>query len=571
MPVKLGFQPSIEVSNPALLFGHNEPRGYLEQLINYIRLGSNTQVLGERRAGKTSLLRCCARKLSEEIPTLIPVYINYRDYPDVRGYSNAYRLLLAAIYVRTIKVGNVPPDVIQLGMPPATPDLSLDKCYQQLCGAYGQEADSNLEKYVELLNKRGFGIALLIDEYEHLMRHTFEGQDGEFFRLRELSSASAIQEGSPKPFTYVIAGAKSWDKLCEMMGSPELNNTGSLIYLGPIGPESFKKMWNKGVEETEEELRTNLVNSPYGIEEVYTLAGGWPYYGKVIGQLISMGNYDETSYYQTLLQHFNVVWLRLDDREKFALYRSVGERRDGDIGDLSTEVRNLIWRGLIIRDGEGLAVPCGRLWGQYLVEQADRYTPESTERINNRHRTTYQLHLLVDDISMLVMDINEISMNIIHKAIFEVCYQDTRTYFDLSRPATNGEQFTHFALALYNLLYERTSDFIPGDSRVRTLQRLPKQFQHKRTIIRAANIIRHHYGKGHLTGLETFDMKGAVMEIGDALETYLGVRIISQDEEYLSLQEKLLEALHIYLQQLKEHLTKDAKRMSNASAGEARV
>jgi len=573
MIMQSGFQPSCEVTDPRILFGHNQPGALLDQLVTQLRLGTNVQLLGERRAGKTSLLKCCIARLRDEVPQLIPVYLNYREHHLIKGYANAHRLLLAHMHATVVAQGrpDLPSELNMRGIILSSNPLP-ETHYDTLTSVADYQIDGLLEAYLRTLGEYSVGIALLLDEYEHLMRHTFGGQEGAFSHLRSLSSEPPPRQGIPKPLTYIVAGALPWDRLCHMIGSPELNNIGAVFFIEPLDFEAFQEMWEQCLNDSSPTVRERVAGADLELAAIYELAGGWPFYGKIIGHLLSAGHHQENEFYEALLQHFGVIWSRLTPIERKQL--TIAEQ--GLPQRMDPSIRTLIRRGLLeIDQQKGRLRPRGRLWSQYIREQLSETIPEATGRRSEvLGAPEERLRLMVDEVAVLVAEINETSLNLHGHEIFLSSNQDARTYIDLRKPAFDADQFTHFALSLYNLVYERTTGpklvkvvasdgkSIVEEKRFRALERLPKRFRRKRTIVRVVDVMRHHFGKGHLTRLESFNVTGSGMSVGDVLERYLGSRAHPRDHQYLDLQFAVLKDMIAYLEELRDYLFEEAKKQA---------
>ncbi|KYC41424.1 hypothetical protein WA1_22295 [Scytonema hofmannii PCC 7110] len=363
--MKSGFNPDREVIKPQQLFGHNQPGALLEQLCIQLEMGTNVLLLGERRSGKTSLLQCCLSKISSSKTSgLVPVYINFYESPYIKGFASAYRWLLAFIHaaVSTKEKDKIPNDlalnkvVLNKNQPP-------EAYYQQLLQVEDYEIDYIFQDYLKKISEYRVGVALLIDEYEYLIRHTFEGQG--FVTLRKVSSWNPHYDYAFKPLCYVIAGAISWDRLCDIIGSPELNNTSSTLTVNPLNFESFKQMWTQCLLETSYDLKDNIDFSKFHLGKIYDLTGGWPYYGKVIGQYICTGMNNEEDFYEALLRHFKVIWYHLTEDEKSRLLL-VDQIFHKDTDGIS---QSLIKRGLLEVSPEGFLNARGRLWRRYIQQQ----------------------------------------------------------------------------------------------------------------------------------------------------------------------------------------------------------
>lgn len=537
-----GFNASAVVTNPEYLFGHNTAGALLEQLMLQMQMGVNSQLLGEHRSGKTSVLRCCFAKLLAQHPNLVPVYINFRQHHSVRGRSAAFRFLLATIHATV--VAQHP----QFAQETIVRDITLSasphaethyRTLEEVKESY--RVDSLLEEYVlKILPARELGLVLLLDEYEHMMLETFEGQTGAFFLIRDLASEPAAK-GLPKPCTYVLAGAVPWNRMCAAIGSPELNNIAPVYYVSPIGHVDFVQMWEHCVRESAERARINITNSGLDVNEIYELAGGWPFYAKLMGDYLSTGVYQQPVIYEALIQHFNVIWSHLEPAERVLLK---------DVS-LQNEVlgngHDIIKRGLLEINSQGDPSIRGKLWADYVIEQPAEQPDQTKSKAEILSIPKEKLKVLIETVFSLIHDINEASRLINGNLIFLPSNQDWKNYRQLLRLSLNEEAFSQFALSMYNLLFERTTDV--RDGRSRPLERLPEEFRRRRSIVRVIDSIRHHYG-GHNTELPTFNMSKGGMPIEDVLNTYLDSKAPPHDDQFSDLQFAILNELIDYLNQL---------------------
>lgn len=536
-----GFQPGVEVTDPDLLFGHNRPGQLLEQLASHLRMGTNVQVLGERRAGKTSVLRCGQAVLRRSHPQLIPVYLNYRDYPFIRGLGPAYRLLLAHVHAAVVASGlpDVPREIAVRGVhfaAAALPEAHLEA----LSELAPYKVAGVVTDYFLALNEHGVGVVLLIDEYEHLLRTTLAGEDGAFFLVRQISSQPPVRAGSPKPVTYVVAGVKPWVELCSLIGSPELNNIGAQLYVGPLDEPAFEAMWRQCLDGSSPEARARVSQAGVAVDQVYSLAGGWPFYGKVIGTYLCAGTYSPEVAYDTLHQHFDVVWSHLTDVQREQLIRCRGgcdAERDGTLNDL-------IARGLLI-SGSRIHIR-GQLWHRYVQERAADAKPAAAQQ-GLPGDSDPELYNLTEEIIELITEINELALRLFGQDMFRCTNHDRQIYRDLRQPAASRDRFTHFALAAYNLIFERTKD-LPARGKgqwEKALERLPEKFRREHEVVRLVDSVRHYYGKAHIIPPSTID---------NVLKRYLGNCLAPQDGDFLTLQLGMLKDIRSYLQELYDHL-----------------
>lgn len=533
-----GFSPGTDVTDPTRLFGHKEKGQLLDQVFTHLILGTNIQILGERRSGKTSLLRCVAAKIKASEYRCIPVYLNYREYPTVKGSAAAYRLLLATIHAAVMRHPDqsLPKEAEVLGVR-LSGGTTAEVHLEVLNSVQDFMVPRLLEQYISWIGDLEAGIILMLDEYEHLLRRTFEGQEGAFFVLRDIASRPEPARGRSKLLTYAIAGSKPWDQLCQMVGSPELNNIGATLHVGPLDPGAFGDMWAQCLQDSSEEARSKVAESSASLDTVYGLTGGWPFYGKVIGNYMIAGQGSEDSFYSQLTPHFNVIWANLSEAEKrLMLDVQKGAARIGALGSLAR-------RGLVVDTPE--LRPRGRLWSTFVDEQVESAQDSPEQAGHNRSGLGQtDLHLLVQDVITLVTEINEASQLLSREDIFKCSNQDVPIYRDLETPALGPEQFTHFALSMYNLLFERTRKR-GRNGRETPLESLPNRFRKVRVEVRIVDSVRHHFGKGHLTRVPSFQPS---MPIAEICNRYLHQKVPPVGEQYLTFQLGMLKDLSAYLQ-----------------------
>jgi len=561
-----GFQPNCEVTDTRFLFGHHHPSHLLDRLITQLQLGANIQLLGERRSGKTSILKCLASRLKTDCSELIPVYLNYREHSSIKGQGAAYKFMMANIHATIVREGKFEgvPTVSIRGIE-LDNDTLPETTYEALESVPDYRIGGIIEDYLHILSERGLGIILLIDEYEHLMRNTFEGNGGAFFLIRTLSSQPSLLATSPKPFTYLIAGVFPWDQLCNLMGSPELNNTGPVFYIEPLNNKSFQEMWKHCLGISSSAFQEQVENNNIELEALHELVGGWAFYGKLAGQYLGSSIFSENELYDSLMQHFNVVWSHMSTQERATLFSS---EKGGSLSD-DPFARTLIQRGLLEASPTGITKLRGNLWARYVREQkleaaSSQSNPSLLTGVDGK------LILMADEVAVLVTEINETSMNLGRGEIFNCSNQDVQIYHDLRRPGINADEFSHFALSLYNLLFERTTKVkmvktvassgksIEDKQQFRALETLPNQFRRNNIAIRIADSVRHHFGKGHLTRLESFNASGNGMDISEVLQRYLHTKAHPLDRQFIELQTGILGDVIDYLTKLRSHLQKDA-------------
>jgi hypothetical protein len=274
------------------------------------------------------------------------------------------------------------------------------------------------------------------------------------------------------------------------------------------------------------------------------MTGGWPFFGKVLGDQVAGAQYVGDAIYEALLPHFNVLWSRRSSSERIALHTR--NRNTLQFGAL----RDLVNRGLAVDQDDSIA-PRGTLWAKYIDEQtiAEEVSVASQQGLLDVAKE--KLRMVVEQIGNLVFEINQANQGIKQPEIFVATTQTWKIYQDLKKPALNADGFSIFSQAAYRLIFDSTTG--ERENRQRALERLPKSFRRDNRIVRVVDCIRHHSG-GHLTDLSTFANNG--MAISEVFSLYLKRVDAPLDEEYIDLQLAILEDLVSYLSDLKNSLRK---------------
>ena len=544
MSTVYGFQPGVEVWQRQKLFGHGEHDKLLDKVVRQFRSGTNIQLVGERRSGKTSVIRCAINEISQNNETIIPIYVNFRRAYMAKGGEDFYRHLITIIHKAVVQNRDITlPDRFEISgllLQSTLYDVTL---LNQLETMLGDHPSIIFENYVLFLQKYGWKVALFIDEYEHMMKQTLGGEPYAFFTVRDLSTMPA-QNGHTTPLTYLIAGATPWNELCTTIGSPELNTTSAEMFVSPLPFTAFEKMWQDCERSSSQNVQEILADSPYSIAEIYDLTGGFPFFCKIIGHLLSQGADDEGLFYENLHKHFGVIWARLKEHEQRWLYKNVASSNGTEPNQT---IRDLQKRGLL----DDQFVPRGRLWLRFVEEQGQA---EGLSRVKtipiSRLSTdddTELLRLIVEDIVSLITEINEITWRIQEKNMFLCSNKDVTIYRDLRQPAVNKKSFGNFARAIYLLIFERTQ--VERSRRSYSLERLPEGFRKELPFVQAIDAFRHHYGDAHITQRSGFKPK---MSVGKALKHYETQITGDADKDSFSqLQSNMLDDLTNFLHELK--------------------
>ncbi|MBR4729483.1 MAG: hypothetical protein IK075_04410 [Prevotella sp.] len=171
------------VTDVNLLFGRKK---LLETLDKYILSNINLSIIGTRRFGKTSLLRTVQKKLikqGDEAPC-IPIYMDFKGVCSiVNNTAGVYRYIISLIVAELFKQKiftsrEVFPNNIEI--------IPSDNWNNVFCQLEKYDTSEMLGLFIHImpwfadLCERPF--FLLFDEYEFLIKHTFDKAD-EFFNL----------------------------------------------------------------------------------------------------------------------------------------------------------------------------------------------------------------------------------------------------------------------------------------------------------------------------------------------------------------------------------------------------
>jgi cold shock protein len=542
-----GFKPNDLVIGPELLFGHNGQDCLLDRFISQLKQGINIQITGERRAGKTSLLKCCKALLLQIEPQLIPVFVDFRESSHIKGKIEAYRALLARIHAQVVecKGDSLTKPFVVIGATDEPFSMSDSKIWgeqlKSLMNISGFDVISLFKKYFSRLSEEKLGIVLMIDEYEHMMKETMGGQKGAFFTIRNRSSEGTEIKGAPKPLTYVIAGVADWVVYCEKFGSPEFNNISFTGRVGPIEKEDFIAMLEECAEKSSETIQKNIKASKFDIDKIYEMAGGWPAYGKLIGHHIGMGSADENELFDVLKSHFIVLWKRLDENER-SLFGMAAK------GNLNKAVgTDFLERGLLIKEKDGFIKPRGSLWLRFIEEKLGsipmQIQPQSNDSQTEMEEGGCQAQQ--NKIMGLIHKINEIKINQNAEEIFCTSNEWHKYRGRIKKTSENEIDFQSFCSAMYGIFLEGTKK----DNR--TLARLPSEFRRAKWIIKVIDMARHKWGGGHDTSRKDFDSR---IKPADILKTYLEKETISGDSDFAVLQAGIMKDAVSYLENLKKSL-----------------
>lgn len=503
-----GFLPRKEIVNPISLFGREE---IMTQLLHLANNKYCVSITGLRRFGKTSVLRCVETSLRENIDSKVyPIFFDFKEVGSIiTGTDNVFRYMISCFVARLFNDGNFSETLIFKGISIKS-SAEWEDVFEQLENVSAVRIQGVFEEIIlffsEYLEKT---ILFLFDEYEWLFRFSFDKPVG-FMKLRNFSSK--IMSNGISPFSFWISGSISWEYLCTLTGSGELNVIDAPpMYLGPISELSFIQMWEKEISE----LDVCTDETKNAVDFAYQASGGIPFYGKMIGSYISSQKINPD--YNLLKPYFVELVSSLQNEEKFILY---------EIAKLPRNYKNskylleLIDKGLLIKKGKNYEVRIGFLRdfirATIAIENLTEYiTPES--------------EILADKITVLISNINETHSNKRNTYIFEPVNDEAALIKDLRTPCYSLETFSDFASSLYKILFERTKD------NNNTKAKLPTIYKRNNQFIEIVDIMRHSLGGGHLMG--TFSQRPNQLAKADMLFILMGTKNEpSTSEEFYALQ-----------------------------------
>jgi len=241
------------IRDPARFYGRKEE---LRQIVNRLRSSAHesTSVVGERRIGKTSLLKHfdtpeVAKELGMPPEEFCMIYIDFQGLTDITPQRFWQRVLHKM--ERSICVPDLIPEIKQVG---ELGDFDL----------------FDLEDLFTMITDSGLTVVLFLDEFEYVTQNPNFGTDF-FGGLRAL----AIHQNMP----LVTATRRELVDLChseELKGSPFFNIFANVV-LRPFNRDEVAEMLDGYLSETEISLSTEEK------EAIMRLGGGYPFFVQIAG------------------------------------------------------------------------------------------------------------------------------------------------------------------------------------------------------------------------------------------------------------------------------------------------
>lgn len=515
----MSFNPQFVITNPNQLYGRDI---ILNQLLAHVKRNNNVQLIGMRRYGKTSLLKCLEYLINEQLQeSIIPIYFDFKEVGSiVRGTSNVYRYIIARIIEKLVsdKILKSSIELKKVELKPlenwedtyicleSTPDVKIQGLFREL-----------LVWFSEYLNKTFY---FILDEYEHLFRFSFDSPEG-FMKMRALSQVTLAN--GLNPFSFIISGTLTWEHLCTITGSGELNTVGETLFVAPIDYENFMKMWLNIKAKLPEHLKSILTDD----EKIYFETGGVPFYAKIIGETWVVSN-KKPDFYK-LKPFFEEVFLNLSNSEQLVLI---------ELSKVNRKLKKSLSRSGLLQ--KGLINNCEN----YDEIKGDFFKEFLLSKFSEKHdnASVSNLENVVARINEYILNINNTNKNKKNFYIFEPTVDDAALILNLITPCSTVEQFSDFANSLYKIVFERTKNN-------KQLDRLPPLFKNNNKFLRIIDTIRHSLGGAHL--MDTFLLTPNQLTKADILQELLGSKNEpNSPEEFNLLQIILLDKFESELKRL---------------------
>ena len=310
------------IRDPARFYGRVED---VRQIVNRLRSSAHesTSVVGERRIGKTSLLKHLdnpdvATGLGLPPSEYCIVYIDFQGLTDITPKRFWERVLRKM--ERSICLPDLAPEIQQV-----------------------RKQDSfdlfDLEDLFEVIADSGLTTVLLLDEFEYVTQNPNFGSDF-FGGLRAL----AIHQNLP----LVTATRRELVDLChseELKGSPFFNIFANVV-LRPFSREDVFELMDGYLAETD------LTLSPRERELVIGLGGGYPFFTQMAGHYLvdaKQKGLEDDAFLQDVVanfdaqsdSHFTYMWSHSSESEKITLLSVISLNRQKPSKNTIPNLENL--------------------------------------------------------------------------------------------------------------------------------------------------------------------------------------------------------------------------------------
>ena len=314
---KNGFDTGIEITSSEELIDRNSEGSDLEQLIfNLIQNQSNVQLLGQRRFGKTSVLKCAHNIIKDKYSdTKVSVFIDTTIHPEIIGINNGYILLCCFLIKGIFDNPNVDKTNFIMNEYQFHIYRDIKTQYKHIRGI----TDNGQVLFTQIIDKLAelsLSFILLIDEYEFLFHKTLNS----YKPVRPIANLCQNNLANNQGLKVCIAGGKSWKHLSDLgiEGSPDFTFISSTIYLSKISEDGCRKIILDGLSKSNYDIENNKNEVDSLIQKAIILSGGCPNTIKFIGKdfITNNGQLDSSRILQNLDDIFHVRFHAVGKKQK---------------------------------------------------------------------------------------------------------------------------------------------------------------------------------------------------------------------------------------------------------------
>lgn len=504
------------IKDKSELFGRE---GLIKKLVNSVdRRNENVNLVGCRRFGKTCVLEVLTRVIKDSPESRsYPIYIDPKswnigyDANGKIGTANVYRYLLAILIESLSRDSLVTEDKVIRDVHIKS---STDKheFYNALKGCVDSSIADTFADVVRFYSEKiRKTIVFLIDEYEFLMTKAF-GESTGFQTLRKLSSED---NSGFRPFSFLVAGAVTWEHLCSTIGSKELNTIGNHIhFIRPLKYEDFSAFWESECEKIED--KDDKLKMLEKKNTVYKLSGGVPFHANDLASSMLSNDGEIPFTNHTVI---NEILDSLNYRQKETLYNVAIKPEYVQSGADLIYLRSL---GLVSADAIKIPIQLLNNW----IFAESRYQPND--------KGSY-IDVKVDAINDLIECINDTVYNKGYIYMFTPQNHDNTLTKKIKTECIDKFGFGVFVDAIWKNHFEKTKD----EETQRNKAFLPEAFRDTQ-FTSIIGTLRHVYS-GHLYGPK-FNIPAGRLTKEEALYALYGSKNEPYGEQdYLTLQKAILD------------------------------